>query len=458
MKTAIPLVTTVCLFVALPGFLPARTLQLDYSTYLGGTGSDYGNALAVDSRGCAYVAGRTASTAFPVENAYQPGYGGSLADGFVSKFSSSGSALIFSTYLGGDGTDSGRGIAVDSGGRVYVAGYSGSSDFPTVNSYQAARAGSSRDAFVSHLTSSGTGLLYSTYLGGESNDGGYGIALDSAGTVCLGGYTESADFPTRKPYQAGGSGGRDAFLARLDSTGSNLVFSTYLGGDGDDQGNGIALDASGCAYLSGVTRSDDFPTRNPYQAAPAALPDAFLCKFSSAGSALLYSTYLGGAGDENNGTLALDSLGCAYLGGETSSLDFPTINPYQSSRSGSWDVFVGKFSSSGTSLSYSTYLGGDWEERGGYVAVDALGCVHLTGYTLSADFPVVDAYQSSHAGGAGTEDAFVSKFSSTGTALLYSTFLGGASGDRGTSVAPAPEDGVCLAGLTQSGDFPSAGW
>jgi hypothetical protein len=204
------------------------------------------------------------------------------------------------------------------------------------------------DAFVATLNPDGSALVYSTYLGGGGVDYGYGIAVDSFGNAYVTGRTYSADFPSANPLQASYGGELDAFVAKLNATGSALVYSTYLGGSRYDEGNSIAVDSSGNAYVTGVTYSTNFPTASAFQATCggcSSYADAFVAKLNAIGSALVYSTYLGGGGVDYGYGIAVDSLGNAYVTGETSSTDFPVAHPLQPSAHGSFDVFVTKISS-----------------------------------------------------------------------------------------------------------------
>jgi len=228
-----------------------------------------------------------------------------------------------------------------------------------------------------------------------------------------------------------------------------LLYSTYLGGGGNDQGYGIAVDGSGCAYVTGETGSTDFPTVNPYDGIQNGSYDVFVTKFSAAGNSLLYSTYLGGGGDDQGYGIAVDGSGCAYVTGYTSSTDFPTVNPYDGSyNGGSYDVFVAEFSPAGNSLLYSTYLGGSGDDCGYAdspgIAVDYSGCAYVIGYTGSTNFPMVSPYDGSYNGG--VEDVFVTKFSPAGSSLIYSTYLGGSSNERGVGIAV--DDSGCAYCLT----------
>ena len=369
---------------------------LIYSTYLGGSGNDYGMSIAVDSSGCAYVTGNTASSNFPTKNAYQATRKGSF-DLFITKLNAAGNDLVYSTYLGGTGTDNGRGIAVDSVGCAYVAGYTDSTDFPTKNAYQPSIAGSyTSDTFITKLNATGSDLVYSTYLGGTSGDYGFGIAVDSVGYAYVAGYTDSTDFPTKNAYQSSPAGGSDIFITKLNTTGNDLVYSTYLGGTGIDYGYGIAVDSVGCVYVTGYTNSTNFPVENAYQPAfSGGSYDTFITKLNPAGNALVYSTYLGGTGMDSGRGIAVDYVGCAYVTGFTNSTDFPVLNAYQPSLAGDYDVFLTKLNAAGNALSYSTYLGGTDADRGYAIAVDSVGSAYVTGQTNSTDFPVLNAYQPS---------------------------------------------------------------
>jgi hypothetical protein len=420
-----------------------------YSTFLGGSGDDYGYGIAVDSSGCAYVTGNTDSSDFPTQNAYESNHSGNF-DLFVTKFSSPGTSLIYSTFLGGSGNDLGRGIAVDSSGCAYVSGRTNSNDFPTKNAYQANLKGD-YDAFVSKLSSSGSSLVYSTFLGGSGKDYGYEIAVYSSWAYVTG-QTLSADFPTQNGYQTHG-GGWDAFVTKFSSSGSSLIHSTFLGGAGNDYGHRITVDNSGCAYVTGDTDSSNFPTQNAYQKNSGGDLDAFITKFSTTGSSLIYSTYLGGKGTDSAGYgIAVDTSGCAYVSGRTNSNNFPTKNPYQANLKGDYDAFVTKFAATGTTLEYSTYLGGIEWDNGNHVVVNNAGNAYVIGSTKSSNFPVKKAYQNTYNG---SYDVFVSMFASTGTSLSFSTFLGGSNDDRGDSIALDSSGNVYVTGSTESSDFPT---
>jgi len=423
---------------------------LVYSTYLGGANSlnatnDAATGIAVDSSGSVYITGNTCSTDFPALNPIQAVYGGGLSDGFVTKLNPSGSALVYSTYLGGNGeNDYGSGIVVDSSGNAYITGVTKSTNFPTLNPIQPSNAGDA-DAFVTKLGSSGA-LVYSTYLGGSYSDGGYSIAVDSSGGAYVTGSTYSPNFPTKNPIQASLGGlDSDAFVTKLNPSGTALEYSTYLGGtyglDYDiDYGMGIAVDDSGSAYVVGSTWCSNFPTVNPIQASNAGSRDLFIAKVNPAGTALVYSTYLGGSNNDEGNGIALDGTGSAYITGFTSSTDFPTSNAIQGTHGGgSWDAFVTKLNPSGSALVCSTYLGGNGADYAQWIAVDSAGSAYITGFTGSTNFPTLNPVQGSYA--AGGYDAFVTKIDS-GTPTLSVTPGDGltSSGIQGGPFTPSSKD------------------
>ncbi len=447
---------------------PGKTLVIDpvlvYSTYLGGSNYDDGFGIAVDSAGSAYVTGATLSSDFPTASPLQPSFRGTrnLGDAFVAKLSAAGSALVYSTYLGGTNGERGAGIAVDSGGNAYITGSTGSPDFPTAHPIQVALTGPA-DAFVVKLNSTGSALVYSTFLGGSSFDEGFGIAADPAGNAYVTGQTLSPDFPTAPALQAvfgGGISAGNAFVAKLNPNGSALVYSTYLGGSGGDTagdtGWGIAVDPSGNAYVTGGTGSTDFPTADPLQAVPNGFGDAFVAKLNPTGSALVYSTYLGGSNSDIGSGIAVDSAGNAYVTGRTFSPDFPTASPLQAVYGGVEDGFVAKLNPTGSALVYSTYLGGSNYDYGSGIAVDSAGNAYVTGYTLSTDFPTVNPLQMFSGRGEFNGDAFVANLNPGGSAFVYATYLGGTGDETGVAIAVDSAGDAYVTGYTSSTDFPTA--
>jgi hypothetical protein len=450
---------------------------LTYSTYLGGNDDDFALGIAADAEGNAYVTGYTDSTNYPTHNGFERNANG-CACAFVSKVNATGSALIYSTYLGP--TSFGYGIAIDSSGSAYVTGMTQSSGYPTVNAFQTTLHGL-QDAFVTKLSPSGSSLVFSTYLGGSGSETANAIALDSNNNAYVAGITYSADFPTASPIQSQTKDqpGGNAFISKLSADGSALSYSTYLGGTGvyceacssfrGDSANGIAVDASGNAYVTGYTYSTDFPVKNPFEGpnySKQQASTAFVSKINPSGSTLVYSTYLGGGGYDSASAITIDALGSAYVAGSTNSADFPIVNAYQSSYGPSFSTngFVSKFNPAGSGLVYSTYLGGNGAHDYYYVdeqiygvAVDANGSAYVTGLTTSTNFPVTsDAYQSTLTG---LYSAFLTKFSPGGSILDYSTYLGG-SGTAvheqtiGYALAVSASGKAILAGSTTSTDFP----
>ena len=438
---------------------------LSYSTYIGGATEDLGYGIAVDSSGSAYVTGST-GPGFPTANAFQSAFGGGGRglDAFVTKLNAEGSALLYSTYLGGAGDERGFGIAVDSSGNAFVTGFTTSVNFPTTaNAFQAAAISG---AFVVKLDATGSTLAYSTYLSGSDGATGQGIAVDSFGSAYVTGTTNSSNFPTVNALQPAYGGNYDAFVTKLNADGSALVYSTYLGGNSDDYGQGIAVDSAGNAYVTGGANSADFPTVNAFQAAyGGGQYDAFVTKLKADGSALVYSTYLGGSSDEGGLGIAVDSSGNAYVTGTTSSTDFPTANAFQAAYGGGGicgstfysfpcnDAFVTKLNYAGSALIYSTYLGGNNEDGGHGIAVDSFGNAYVTGTTSSSNFPTVGAVQPIYGGG--EYDAFVTKLNAVGSALIYSTYLGGDDEDSAQGIAVDSLGNAYVTGSTGPG-FPTA--
>ncbi len=365
--------------------------------------------------------------------------------------------LAYSTYLGGLYDDVGFAIAVDSAGAAYLTGFTASTDFPLAAPLQAA-IGASVDIFVTKINPAGTAMVYSTYLGGNNTEIGYGIAVDSTGAAYVTGTTSSTDFPLLSPIQGAIAGFSDVFVAKINAAGSSLVYSTYLGGSMTDEGSAIAVDSTGAAYVTGYTGSTNFPTASPIQGAHGgSFWDAFVTKINPAGSLYAYSTYLGGSGYDEALGIAVDSSGAAYVTGWTYSTDFPLMNPIQPLKAGATnlsDAFVTKINAAGSSLVYSTYLGGANDEQALGIAVDSTGAAYVTGYTNSADYPVANPIQAVNAGGFG--DAFVTKINAAGSAHVYSTYLGGTGYDQAYGIAVDSTGAAYVTGNTYSTDFPLA--
>ncbi len=430
---------------------------LVYSTYLGGVGNDYGNGIAVDAAGDAFIVGQTFSSTFPTTaGAFQTSCSGgscSSGDAFITELNPSGSALVYSTYLGGKSVNLGNGIALDSAGDAYVVGYTQSTNFPVTHGAYKTTCTCSKftDIFVTELNPSGSALIYSTYLGGSLQDVAYAIALDPSNNAYLTGYTQSTDYPTTPGAFQSSSGAKiTGFVTALNSTGSGLVYSTYLGGNTtgttpcETCGTSIAVDSSGSAVATGLTAESNFPTTpGAYQTvfkSGASGHDAFITKLNPAGTALVFSTYLGGSKDDGVTGVAIDGTGNIWLRGNTESTDFPiTPGAYQTTLGGSFDAFVAELNPAGSSLLYSSYLGGSGTEYGGATRMLALDHhsppnVYLTGYTDSTNFPTIAGSVQTTL--AGVNDAFVSKFSPSPNVGLSVSSLNFGNQNVGTTSAP----------------------
>jgi hypothetical protein len=362
-------------------------------------------------------------------------------------------ALNYSTYFGGSGTDEGNGIAVDADGNIYVTGFTDSRNFPIANAVQPGFGGGQKDAFILKLNPAGTQVIYATYLGGGGQDNGTSIAVDAEGNAYVTGYTDSSDFPVRNALQPSKKGAVNAFVAKLNPTGS-IVYSTLLGGSLSDYGSSIAVDPAGGVCVAGIATSPDFPLNGAAQPAFGGLADVFVAKLNSRGSRIVYSTYLGGAGTDAASSIAVDPAGSAYLTGITASPNFRIVNALQATHGGGlFDAFVTKLDAAGERVLYSTYLGGNGVDRAYRIAVDAAGSAYVIGDTDSTNFPMIRAVQAVPGGGA---DAFIAKLNASGTEIGYATYLGGSGIDGGTGIAVDPAGNATVTGFTSSVDFPLA--
>jgi len=360
--------------------------------------------------------------------------------------------MTYSTTVGTNNFNAATAIAVDGAGAAYIAGYTDSSALPTANPAQNFNLGGVA-AFVAKLNPAGDSLEYCTYMGGSADDRAYGIAVDSSGAAYVTGSTTSADFPTRYAEQTSLQGGRDAFVFKLSPMGNMLEYSTFLGGSGTETANGIALDASGNAYVVGDTTSLNFPATG-YQTANHGSQDAFVAKLSSSGQ-LLFGTYLGGAGADHGGAIAVDSNGSAYITGYTWSRNFPLANAFQTVIGGPCNAYIARLNSNGNNLMFSTYIGGSgctmaYPETGQGIAVDPQGNAYIAGVTSSSDFPLWNAIQPQLEG---STDVFVVKVNSSG-GLLFSTYIGGSGVDMGNAIALDASGAIYVVGYTYSEDFP----
>lgn len=448
---------------ALGAYDHTRELVIDptliYSTLIGATYINNVTAVAVDGSGDVYATGYT-YYGFPTKNAFEGNQ--ASEDAFVTKFSATGGSLIYSTYLGGSGViDEGTAIGVDRYGSAYVVGITDSFDFPVKNAIQPANHGGRADAFAAKLNSTGSALVYSTYLGGSGDDEARGLAIDSQQRLYITGWTCSSDFPVANAYQpTSGTGacakpypGPNAFVTRLNASGTGFDYSTYLGGTNGDSASGIAVDSTFSAYVTGTANSVDFPvTAGAFQQTNRSLNTAFVTKFAPDGQSLVFSTFFGGTSSDNANAIAIDSYDRPYITGTTRSGDMPvTSGARQKALNGPSDAFVTKFWKTGAGLIYSTYLGGSGDDGGNSIAVDASGDAHVAGYTGSTDFPVSNALQSSYGGGTG--DAFITKLSASGGSLVYSTYFGGSGNDGANSIRLDLNDNAYVGGTTTSTNF-----
>jgi hypothetical protein len=429
---------------------------LAFSTFLGGGASDSGTGIVVDSSGNAYITGNTASTNFPVTpGAFQTEIAAvPEPDAFVTKMNSTGTALIYSTYFGGGTRDSGNDIAVDGAGNAYITGLTDSGDLPTTpGAFRTTIVGGDEfNAFAMKLNATGTALVYSTYLGPVV---GIGIAVDSAGNAFIAGQA-TGNYPTTPgAFQTVFAGGSDAFVTKLNSTGTALVYSTFLGGSGLDSAGDIAIDSGGNAYITGNAQAGFPITAGAFQTVFNGVSDALVTKLNATGTALVYSTFLGGSGNDGANGIAINEAGNAYVIGFTDSSNFPvTPGAFQTTKGAGLDAFVTEVSTAGNALAYSTYLGGDGSDFGSDIALDAAGNASVVGLTGSTDFPTTtDAIQSASGG---NNDAFITRLNAAGTGLVFSTYLGGSNGDNGTSVFVDAAGSIYVTGSTGSADFPTS--
>lgn len=388
--------------------------------------------------------------------------------------------LVYSTFVGGSDIDEGRDIAVDA---HYVTGSTRSNNLPNAKAPQASYAGPNGasnfgDAYVMKLNAAGTALIYITYLGGSGQDVGDAITVDSDGNAYVTGMTESTNFPTKNAFQPAPGGNQcssqpcsDAFVTKLNAAGNAFVFSSYLGGSRNENTSlldtgtrsaalGIALDANRNVYVTGMTESTNFPTKNAAYNSHNGLTDIFLTKVQADGSALLYSTYIGGGGADYSGDVAVSDNGMAYIVGRTLASNYPTKNAFQSKSAGDIDIVISQFDttkSGSSSLVYSTYFGGSSSDAGMGIRIDAQGNMYIAGFTQSLNFPVQNAFQTQNgsAGSAIPRDAIVAKLSADGKTLLYSTYLGGEAYDVGYGLEIDKNGTMFIVGNTDSNRFPT---
>ena len=455
---------------------------LVYSTFIGGSGDDRGNAIAVDSDGNAYITGETNSleSSFPTVAGLDRTFNGTV-DAFVVKLNAAGTALVYAGFIGGTGDDRGKAIAVDSDGNAYIAGDTTSTElsFPVIAGPDVTHNGAT-DAFVAKVNASGTALSYAGFIGGSASDQGNAIAVDSLNRAYVAGSTlsQSVSFPGGLGFGALDSfddlenGGVDGFVVRVAADGSALEYASYIGGVGDDLVSGVAVDGAGAAYLTGETNSNglSFPVTGSLDPVQNGGVDAFVAKVNPAGTALVYAGFIGGGGDDRGKAIAI-MPGCAgdcaaYIAGETSSteLSFPvTVGP-DLIQNGGIDGFVAKVNAAGTALLYAGYIGGIGTDRANGIAVDFAGRAHVVGETDStqASFPDGNgfgSFPSSDNTHNGALDGFVAGVNATGTSLVYASYLGGIANDRAKGIAVDDNGDIYVTGETEANSvsFPVGG-
>jgi murein DD-endopeptidase MepM/ murein hydrolase activator NlpD len=363
-------------------------------------------------------------------------------------------SLLYATALGQGGNDASYAVAVDPAGRAYVTGYTYVPAFPLAAGPFDAASNGSTDVFVLKLKANGTEMAYLTFFGGSQDDGGYSLALDEADNAYVTGVTDSPDLPTTAgAFDSGQRGGFDAFVAKLDATGVELAYATYLGGSEDDWSQDIAVDRAGNAYVVGATLSQDFPATTGAWDTSSDGHDAFVVKVNALGTGLAYATFLGGTGADQAAAIALDEAGRAFVAGSTQSSDFPvTAGAFDSSHDGDWDAFVAEVTEAGTGLAYATFLGGSNADRAHGIALDREGNAYVVGSTQSSDFPTTPwGFDGTYGG---DEDGFVAKVKAGGAELGYASFVGGTGRDDAQSVAVDDPGYAYLTGSTQIAGHP----
>jgi uncharacterized repeat protein (TIGR01451 family) len=470
----------------------SRRLVIDpivsFSTYIGGSNEDLATGIGIDKFEDVVIAGSTRSVDFPVAGAiesYHPGTCGGLPcrDVFVSKFNPTATNLQYSTYIGGANDDVASNLVLDKAGDIFVVGYTLSTDFPvTPHATQKTFGGGTvtGDAFAFELASKG-GIAYSTYIGGSGDDQAYGVTVDyipsATPNLYVVGYTTSKNFPTTTgAYQtACGLSKADTcengFATKLAPQDTGIVFSTYLGGSGGlgDAAYGVVVDSNDNLYIAGITGSPNFPTTTGAYSRKCGSDgqcngtyDGFVTEMNTGGNGLVFSTFLGGNDYDYVAGIALDSAGAIYVSGNTISTDFPTTAGAAQPTFGGTsagcvpttgaicgDVTVTKLNAGGSTLAYSTYLGGTLDEYPGMsMAVDASGNAYVTGQTSSLNFPQVNPFQ--HGYGGGSSDAFLTVVNSTGTAFMASSYFGGNGQDFGYRTILDPNANVFVSGGTLS--------
>lgn len=430
-----------------------NTLVIDplitWSSYAGGNAKEHASAIALDADDNIYLTGTTNSLDFPLAFPFQSTLGTGLS-AHIMKFDAVTHDLVYSTYIG-DNVQETRAIVVDSSAQVTIGGSTASNTWPVMNAIQATKGGLI-DAFVTSLNSTGNGLVFSTYLGGIDIDRVRAMAIDTDNRIYLTGPTASEDFPLAAAWQTSKQGHIDTWVARLNTAGTQLEYSTYLGGTGNDYGAGIVADAAGNATITGLTSSTNFPVSGAVQENNNGGNDIYVTQLDSTGS-LAWSTYFGGSENDLGNAITLTPAGDILVAGQTVSTDIAVTNAIQASSNGSFEILLLQLDGTGSTVKLSTYLGGSAGDSAAAVAVDSNNTAFLTGTTTSPDFPLVQAVQTIYGGD--PVDAFITRIDLTSPGLIYSSFLGGNDEDRGRAITLDQDGDVWVTGLTRSTNFPT---
>jgi hypothetical protein len=447
------------------GYDPGLPLVIDpglrWSTYVGGSGVDQAFGVVSDASGNIVIVGTSASADAPTTPGVYQSTNHGQKDALITKMSGDGSAVLWCTLLGGSGNDMAERVKLDAGGNIVVVGGTASADFPvTANAAQRTYGGGMVDAFVAKLSPNGGNLIYSSYLGGSSEDIAYGVALDASGNMIVGGFTNSTNLPVtpgvvKTSYVPTFGNTSDGFVAKLNAAGS-LVYCTYLGGaNGEDAVMGVAVDASGRAVVTGYSGATNYPTTaGAFDQTQNVGYDVVVTKLNETATGYVFSTFLGGSQGDRANAIALDAAGNIYVAGGTGSSNFPvTSHAFQPSIT-TWDGFVAKLNPTGSSLLYCTALGGGGADECMDITLADGGVACVTGETQSTNFPTTSgAVEKSNSGGT---DAFATAISADGSALVYSTYLGGTGTDWGEGIVLKPSGDVVTVGYTDSGGYPTS--
>ena len=460
-------------------FLHGNSQQLEFSTYLGSKAHDWVDDICIDDEGNIYVTGPAYSDNFPLTNGkISNRHNGGASDVFIAKFSKRGD-LVFSTFLGGSGYDGNSRIALDQEGNIYVSGVTNSEDFPTTENVFDKTYNGDLDIFLTKIDPSCETILYSTYLGGNNQDHHPMMVIDKNGDVYISGPTRSSDFPTtQNAYNENYNGTKndgyygDIFICKFDGSDEKIIYSSFIGGKDEETIFGIDVDDKGIAYITGTTSSADFPVTNRIFSGndseiSSKLSDAFLIALDCNSPKLKFSTLIGGDGDDSGDQVCVDKNGNVYISGNTTSQNFPTTEGVISdvfnggtNTSDGKDIFISKLDNSGRKLLFSTFLGGREGEGRSDIFITVEGNLLIGGGTSSADFPITsNAFDKTINGGDGKfafQDAFFCLINPSGTEILYSTFIGGTGDDNVFKLKSDKEGSVYIGGLTTSVDFPTS--